>query len=134
MLLKHYYNNSYDIALDLDFTSQLTLISGDSGVGKTLFFGLMQTESSVDKRIVCIDLKSSSYDIKNFIRGFSDKLILIDNADIILGSKERRYISTDKKNQYIIFGRNSLGLGINQDNCGRFMLVGNKVILKYPFK
>lgn len=40
------------------------------------------------------------------IRDAEGKLIVIDNADILLDDYTRKYISLDDKNQYLIIGRN----------------------------
>ena len=40
---------------------------------------------------------------------------MIDNADILLDDKMRRYIAFDDKNQYIIIGRNPTGLQLTVD-------------------
>ena len=43
------------------------------------------------------------------------KLIIIDNADILLDDAMRSYIALDGNNQYIIIGRNPTGLLLNID-------------------
>ena len=43
------------------------------------------------------------------------KLIVIDNADLLLDDNMRWYIATDANNQYIIIGRNPTGLMLQQD-------------------
>ena len=43
------------------------------------------------------------------------KLIVIDNADLLLDDNMRWYIATDANNQYIIIGRNPMGLMLQQD-------------------
>ncbi len=41
------------------------------------------------------------------IRNTEKKLIVINNADILLDDDTRKYIALDGKNQYLIIGRNS---------------------------
>lgn len=53
-----------------------------------------------------------------------DKLIVIDNADILLDDDTRKYISLDDKNQYLIIGRNPKNLFTTSDNL--FELVSEK--------
>ena len=43
------------------------------------------------------------------------KLFVIDNADILLDDRIRRYIALDENNQYIIIGRNPTELLLNMD-------------------
>lgn len=43
------------------------------------------------------------------------KLIVIDNADILLNDTMKKYIAFDDKNQYLIIGRNLKNLMASQD-------------------
>ena len=52
------------------------------------------------------------------------KLIVIDNADILLNDEARKYISLDDRNQYLIIGRNPKNLFATKDNL--FELVSRK--------
>ncbi len=53
------------------------------------------------------------------------KLIVIDNADILLDDEIRKYISIDGDNQYLIIGRNPKNLFATKENL--FELVSNKI-------
>ena len=53
------------------------------------------------------------------------KLIVIDNADILLSDRTRKYISLDEKNQYLIIGRNPRNLFTTKENL--FELISEKV-------
>ena len=53
------------------------------------------------------------------------KLIVIDNADILLDDDTRKYISLDDKNQYLIIGRNPKNLFVTKENL--FELASKKV-------
>ena len=44
------------------------------------------------------------------------KLVVIDNADILLGDNTRKYISTDGNNQYLMMGRNPENLFAAKEN------------------
>ena len=63
--------------------------------------------------------------IKEIIVRTKGKLIVIDNADILLDDDIRKYISLDDKNQYLIIGRNPKNLFATQENL--FELVSEKV-------
>ena len=52
------------------------------------------------------------------------KLIVIDNADILLDNETRKYISMDEHNQYLIIGRNPKNLFTTKENL--FELVSKK--------
>lgn len=53
-----------------------------------------------------------------------NKMIVIDNADILLDDETRKFISLDENNQYLIIGRNPKNLFTTKDNL--FELVSNK--------
>lgn len=103
-------------SVEFHFTNNITLLMGDSGMGKTLVFGILQELSAIDKRIICINYLDMNKDIKNEIEKVSEKLIIIDNADAILDDDIRKSIALDKKNQYLIIGRNPKNLLITKDN------------------
>lgn len=46
----------------------------------------------------------------SIIRNAEKKLIMIDNADILLDDDTRKYLALDDKNQYFIIGRNPKNL------------------------
>ena len=62
--------------------------------------------------------------IANIIRTTEKKLIVIDNADILLDDDTRKYIALDDKNQYLIIGRNPKNLFVTKENL--FELVSEK--------
>ena len=64
-------------------------------------------------------------DINNIIKTAEGKLIVIDNADILLDDNIRKYIALDDKNQYLIIGRNPKNLFATKENL--FELVSEKV-------
>ena len=79
---------------------------------------------AVNPNIVCINYQDYQKDIKKLIMSEAGKLIVIDNADILLNDDTRKYISMDDKNQYLIIGRNPKNLFATSDNL--FELVSKK--------
>ena len=80
---------------------------------------------AVNPNIVCINYQDYQKDIKKLIMSEAGKLIVIDNADILLNDDTRKYISMDDKNQYLIIGRNPQNLFATKENL--FELVSKKV-------
>lgn len=74
----------------------------------------MRAESVNNKQIVCLDLASPSEVLRPLLKETSDKLIVIDNADVLLDNNARHYITSNRRNQYIILGRNPYGLGVGR--------------------
>lgn len=79
---------------------------------------------AVNPNIMCINYQDYYKNIKKMILEETGKLIVIDNADILLDDDTRKYISMDHKNQYLIIGRNPKNLFTTSDNL--FELVSEK--------
>lgn len=103
-------------SVEFHFTNNITLLMGDSGMGKTLVFGILQELSATDRRIICINYLDINKEIKDAIEKVSGKLIIIDNADAILNDDMRKAIAFDKENQYLIIGRNPKNLLTTKEN------------------
>lgn len=69
--------------------------------------------------------KTVQKDVKEIIRQTEGKLVVIDNADILLDDDTRKYISLDDKNQYLIIGRNPKNLFATKENL--FELASEKI-------
>lgn len=121
-------------SVEFHFTNNITLLMGDSGRGKTLIFTILQELSAIDKRIVCINYLDINEEIKEEIEKASGKLIIIDNADVILGDDTRKVIAFDRENQYLIIGRNPKNLLITRENL--FELNQEKIgnVMSYSLK
>ena len=50
------------------------------------------------------------------IKSAKRKLIVMDNADVLLDDDMRKYIAVDDKNQYLIIGRNPKDLFATREN------------------
>ena len=105
----HTKHTSFEI--DLLLETNITFISGDSGTGKSALFSFIEELAAEDKRIKCFNYLDNKKAYKNSIKQSKGKLFVIDNADILLDDRMRRYID----NQYIIIGRNPTELLLNMD-------------------
>lgn len=79
---------------------------------------------SVNPDILCFNYLDYQKDIKEILGKTRGKLIVVDNADILLDNETRKYISLDGNNQYLIIGRNPKNLFTTRDNL--FELVSKK--------
>ena len=109
----HTKHTSFEI--DLLLETNITFISGDSGTGKSALFSFIEELAAEDKRIKCFNYLDNKKAYKNSIKQSKGKLFVIDNADILLDDRMRRYIALDENNQYIIIGRNPTELRLNMD-------------------
>ena len=102
--------------LDFEFTSNITILTGDSGTGKTASFSIIKECMAVNPDILCLNYLDYQKDIADIIKKANRKLIVIDNVDILLGDDLRKHIALDDKNQYLIIGRNPKNLFATKDN------------------
>ena len=104
--------------VDFDLRNNITMLMGDSGSGKTTVFDIIQEAAVEDNRLLCVNYlsKTQDIDIEKLIMGAKDKLVVIDNADVILTDKLRKHIALDGENQYIIIGRNPSNLLTTRGN------------------
>ena len=140
-ILKNYRISTEGVQYSLNFYTDLTIIGGESGVGKTLLFEAFQKKAALgDERFVCIDinyitnLKNMNTTLDNVLKGISNKVIIIDNADVVLNTTQRLKISMDTKNQYIIFAHGTDGFKTNRNGIAKLLVENNKGFLKYPLR
>lgn len=74
---------------------------------------------------ICLNYLDYQRDVKKIISKTVRKLIVNDNADILLDDDTRKYISLDEKNQYLIIGRNPRNLFATKEKL--FELVSEKI-------
>lgn len=124
VVMDHFSTVHTSYILNFDFTNNITILTGSSATGKTASFSFMRECMAVNPDIVCINYQDYQKDIRKMIAEETGKLIVIDNADILLDDAARKYISMDNKNQYLIIGRNPRNLFATSDNL--FELVSEK--------
>lgn len=124
IVMKHFSTVHTSYIVNFEFTNNITILTGASATGKTASFSFIRECMAVNPDIVCINYRDYQKDIKKLIASETGKLVVIDNADILLDDEIRKYISLDDKNQYLIIGRNPKNLFTTSDNL--FELVSEK--------
>ena len=124
IVMKHFSTVHTSYIVNFEFTNNITILTGASATGKTASFSFIRECMAVNPDIVCINYQDYQTDIKKLIASETGKLVVIDNADILLDDEIRKYISLDDKNQYLIIGRNPKNLFTTSDNL--FELVSEK--------
>lgn len=124
VVMEHFSTVHTSYVIDFNFTNNITILTGSSGTGKTASFSFIRECMAVNPEILCINYQDYQKNIRKLIEGETGKLIVIDNADILLDDDTRKYISLDDKNQYLIIGRNPKNLFTTSDNL--FELVSEK--------
>lgn len=118
--------------VDFAFTNNITIMTGAAGTGKSMIFSFMKEESAVNPQLMCINYLNYQQDVKNIISNTKGRLVVIDNADLLLDDDIRKTILLDDKNQYLIIGRNPKNLFATNDNL--FELVSKKAGEQTEFK
>lgn len=125
ILMKHFSTIHSAFVVDFEFENNITLLMGDSGTGKTASFSFIKECMALNPDIFCLNFLDYQRNIKEILTQVTGKLVVIDNADIILDDDARKYISLDDKNQYLIIGRNPKNLFITKENL--FELSSEKI-------
>lgn len=123
--MNHFSTVHTSFIVDFKFTNNITILTGDSGTGKTASFSFIKECMAINPNIICLNYLDYYKDINNIIKTAEGKLIVIDNADILLDDDIRKYIALDDKNQYLIIGRNPKNLFATKENL--FELVSEKI-------
>lgn len=129
----------YGRDIELRFYSRITLLGGNSGIGKSVLYQLLTVLSAgyKFKNIYCINsdiAKTQDIDLIKTFQSKKNHLIVIDNSEEILGKKEREFILTNIKNQYLILGRNRDGLSLGYKSLGELVVDDKKIYIKYRLK
>lgn len=128
------------VSFNLDIRKPITQIYGDSATGKTLLVNFIKNEKRNSKfnaggindlsNIFVFDdivTESDLSDIKN-------SLIVIDRCDLILSLNIVDFIVEDKSNNYLLFSRTSLPLGLSPNYYGEFVHdFDNNIIISYKY-
>lgn len=69
-----------------------------------------------NSQLLCLNFENAQDEIRDILSETGGKLIVIDNADILLSDDVRKNISIDDKNHYLIIGRNPRKLFMTSDN------------------
>lgn len=124
IVMEHFSTEHTSFVLDFEFTNNITILTGDSGTGKTASFSFIKECMALNPDIVCLNYLDYQKNIGDIIKNVEKKLIVIDNADVLLDDDTRKYIALDDKNQYLIIGRNPKNLFATKENL--FELVSEK--------
>ncbi|MCM1126122.1 MAG: ABC transporter ATP-binding protein [Lachnospiraceae bacterium] len=124
IVMNHFFTVHTSFVVDFKFTNNITILTGDSGTGKTASFSLIKECMALNPNIMCLNYLDYQNDIAGIIKSAKSKLIVIDNADVLLDDDIRKYIAVDDKNQYLIIGRNPKNLFATKENL--FELVSEK--------
>lgn len=127
---------------DLELRGNIVVIEGESGSGKSFLVKTILSKQGVPgifninnetnlENVVCINYYNKGL-ISNISR-FRGKLVIIDNADILLSQTVADYIAQDMHNQYLIYSRGGLEFYISPNYYASIERHGKRFELKYKF-
>ena len=116
VVMNHFKTVHTSYIINFKFTNNITILTGESFIKECM---------AVNPDILCINYLDYQKNILDMICNTQGKLIVIDNADILLDDETRKYISLDGKNQYLIIGRNPKNLFATKENL--FELTSRKI-------
>lgn len=124
IVMEHFSTVHTSFVVNFTFTNNITILTGSSSTGKTVFFSFIKESMAVKPNIICLNYLDYQKNIKEILMQVREKLIVIDNADILLDDETRKYISVDGYNQYLIIGRNPKNFFATKENL--FELISKK--------
>lgn len=133
MILQKFSATWNGILFDIRFKDNITVVYGESGVGKSVLYRLMLNRYKVGKlncKMYFFNVNSDRSLLKESIINISGAVFVIDNASIMLDMETRFYISVDKKNQYIVFDHTLKGYSLGDNSHRRLCLSNNRAYLK----
>lgn len=126
------YKNHYYLQL----RGNKNIIKGNSGTGKSYLY------NKINKIKQRLD-STSNYDADNLfllnkdnvekLGTFKNKLIIIDNAELLLDERAVDIINMDDDNRYLIFARVPLGIDLSPNHQADLVQEGDTTVLKYRF-
>jgi len=134
IVMEHFSTVHTSFIVDFTFKNNITILMGDSGTGKTASFSFIRECMAINPNILCMNYLDYQKNIVDVLRTTKNKLIVIDNADILLNDEARKYISLDDNNQYLIIGRNPKNLFATKDNMYELEAVNNGEQTKFMIR
>ena len=116
VVMEHFHTVHTSFVVNLHFTNNITLLTGKAASEKTTVFSFIKECMAINPTLLCLNYLDYQRDIKDIISHAEGKLIVIDNADILLNDETRKQISLDDRNQYLIMGSNPKNLFTTKEN------------------
>ena len=93
VVMDHFSTVHTSFIVNFTFSNNITILTGDSGTGKTASFFFIKECMAVNPNILCLNYLDYQRNIKEIVASSRGKLIVIDNADILLDDAARKFIS-----------------------------------------
>jgi hypothetical protein len=136
MIKKIEFTTKGGVHFDFEFRGYINQVLGESGSGKSFFVKevLLRKEGDIENKEFWDDVLVFIRNRRNLegIKNQKNKVILIDNADILETKKYIDYIRNDRNNVYVIFSR-GLDFSITPNYIAQVINCNNVLTLEYMF-
>lgn len=140
LLISRIHFQSEDFDFDFSFREGITVVTGDSATGKSLFYERFSLKVLVEKldkyRFLNyqILLHANAHEIKQILSK-PDKVYIIDNADLVLkGIEDINCFLAQSESQFVIFGRRVDWYNTTPQNCANVVENNKRFKLQYLFE
>jgi len=130
MIYKSIIFKAAPFSYDLEFDDRITLVGGDSGVGKTVLYEMLEDIRLTDEYKAIRLFNYRSDDFQEAIKQCRDSFIVVDNADNLINDEVRKFINFELSNQYLLFLRNCDGLNVSDKSFKVMKFDNNKITLE----
>ena len=93
MIYKSITFKAAPFSYDLEFDDRITLVGGDSGVGKTVLYEMLEDIRLTDEYKAIRLFNYRSDDFQEAIKQCRDSFIVVDNADNLINDEVRKFIN-----------------------------------------
>lgn len=124
------------VSYELFIRKDIVIVSGESASGKSMLCGMISDAKS-DKNPV------ASYDVSNIVilsgdnlpllTGFEKKLIIIDEAHLLLREEHIEYINASRNVRFLVFDRVPIGLNVTPNGKADLVCEDGVFRLKYRY-
>lgn len=130
----------YGTEFDIQLRGNITIIDGDSATGKTFLTSIivdkqagMEGNTNNPNKVLVFNYKSQ--DLASIFTA-QHKLIIIDNANILIDERLRQHINADNSNRYLLLGRSLGGIEASINHYGELITTENngKKIITVNYK
>lgn len=134
IVMEHLRTVHTSYIVNFTFTNNITILTGSSATGKTAVFSFIRECMAVNQDILCLNYMDRQKNIQELLSQMKGKMIVIDNADILLNDETRKYISLDADNQYLIIGRNPNNLFTTKENLFELVSINQEEQTEFQIK
>lgn len=107
-----------NLSVSVPLFDRITVIGGDSSTGKSYIKDTARAYYNDEAKAPVVVFDYTQTVDLDVLRALKNRLIIIDNADILLDGKEEvsRHINSDNENTYLLFMRSENGIDTSIDN------------------